>query len=189
MDRDLLKRPLHLAVLGWPLGGSQQDARQIGERVFLQPAIWYQHEDLIVNDCLIPLGPDVLRGRWVIDGYQLWDGPGPAGEKLADLPLAYAADLPHGGLGGLPPAALQFWPGQSLQPVQPVWGVSNVERNPWAAWTDRIHLYGNAQRRWECTSILYRDQCARVRSVEMFDFTLIPERLPRPRRIWIGLNF
>lgn len=186
MDRDLLKRPLHLALLGWPLGGSQQDVRQIGDRVFLRPGIWAQPDGLVMNDSLIPLGPDVLRGRWVIEGYQLWDGPGPGGEKLAELPVAYAADLPHGGLGGLPPGALQFVRGQDRQPV---WGVSNLDRNPWAAWTDRIHLYSNPEKRWECTSILYRDQFGRVRSVEMFDFTLIPERHPRPRRIWVGLQF
>jgi hypothetical protein len=163
--------------------------RPIGKRISLNAGTFQDHGCALghTNRDQIPLPMDLLRGQWLLEGYELWDAL-EGGEMAMRWRVSQPMLMHHLQLEALPPCALQL----GLK-EQPAFALSTMERNPCPAWSERIHLYQVPGKPFEASAVIYLNGNKQIASAEMFN---IPLRAPVDsrgmvvfRRCWIRYTY
>lgn len=179
-------RGWYLQCSGYLLEENQSGRpRPIGSRVFLQPGTLVDDGTGLglTNHDLISLPVDLLGSQWLLQAYQLWDGP-EGGEMAGEWRLNQPVLMHHLQLQSLPPCAIQ--PGLQRQPA---FELRTTERNPCPGWSERIHLYNVPGKPFEASAIIYLNGSRQIAAAELFNISLRSavdsQGMQLVRRCWI----
>lgn len=181
---DYHKQDFVLQLLG--VAGEHYTAgaeRPLGPKIELKAGSFAdpEHPLGVCNLSLVQLPEELLEARWVLTGYQLSSKALEAPQRLplVDSQLMHRVQMP-------------FIPAGCIQPLasrQPIFSLSNLQRNPCPGWAERIHLYCNPKDPFYATSVMYLDSAGQVSSVEMRDVELRHAHPNAFNRIWISLGY
>lgn len=181
----------HLQLVGrWTDHDQQQGRpRPIGPRIFLQPGTLTDGGNGLgfTNQTALALPADALVKPWMLEGYELWDGPD-RGAQVIWMPLVQPQLIHRPVMELLPPCALQ--PDRDRQPT---FELSRVDRNPCPGWSERVHLYQNPGKPFEASAVVYLNGQGQIAAAELFQVPLRSAQhegaLVPQRRAWIRFSY
>lgn len=182
---------LHLQLVGRLTDQGEQHGRPraIGPRIFLQPGTLADGGNGLgfTNQTALTLPADVLVTPWMLEGYELWDGPD-RGAQVLWMPLVQPQLIHRPVMELLPPCALQ--PDRDRQPT---FELSRVDRHPCPGWSERVHLYQNPGKPFEASAVVYLNGQGEIAAAELFQMPLRSSQhdgaLVPQRRVWIQFSY